>query len=157
MVGRGRRSDADDAGRRWFPGKPGIKGSDACHVVRGPTIRLRFREVLDKTVGCTGDFADGGVERGLVQLRRLVIAADLAHKLEGGGGNVVGRDGFSGAAEHFAAAAHICTLSYGEVARGRVRCARRAARRGRGGRRRSPRASAGTGPSSPAMRCGTGG
>src|SRR5258708_1618997 len=116
MVGRGRRSDADDAGRRRFPGKPGIKGSDACHVGRGPTIPLRFREVLEKTVACTGDFLDGGVGRGLVHLRWLVIAADLADKLEGGGGNVIGRDGFSGTAEYFDAAAHTWTLSYGEAA-----------------------------------------
>jgi hypothetical protein len=75
-----------------------------CGTVLSATVRLR--EVLQKTVGCASDFADRGVKRSLVQLGWLVKAADLADKLEGGGGNVVGSHWLSGAAEYFDASAH---------------------------------------------------
>ena len=67
---------------------------------------VRLREALKKTVCSTRDFAHRGVKCRLVQLRWLVIAADLADKLEGGGGNVVGSYRLSGAAEYFDASAH---------------------------------------------------
>ena len=77
---------------------------------------VRLREAIEKPVGSARDFADRGVKCRLVQLGWLVIAADLADKLEGGGGNIVGSHRFSGAAEYFDAAAHIyVTLSYEEV------------------------------------------
>ena len=75
-----------------------------CGTVLGATVRLC--EVLQKTVGCASDFADRSVKRSLVQFGWLVKAADLADKLEGGGGNVVGSHRLGRAAEYFDASAH---------------------------------------------------
>jgi hypothetical protein len=83
-------------------------------MVLGATVRLR--EAFQKTIRCASDFADRGVKRSLVHFGWLVIAADLADKLERGGRNIVGSHRFSGTAEYFDASAHTETLSYEEVA-----------------------------------------
>lgn len=80
--------------------------SNSRGVVRGAAVGLSFREAIEKTVGRARDFADCGIKDRLVQLGWLVIAADLADKLQGGGGNIVGSHRLGGAAEYFDAAAH---------------------------------------------------
>ena len=77
-------------------------------MVFGATVRLP--EALQKSVGSTRDFANRGLKRSLVHFGWFVIAADLADKLEGGGGNVVGSHRLGGAAEYFDASAHTANI-----------------------------------------------
>lgn len=61
---------------------------------------------MEETLGGSGDFFDGAVERGGVGLRWLVEAGDFAHELERGGANFVGSDGWIEIEERFDVAAH---------------------------------------------------
>src|SRR5579862_1103950 len=94
------------------PSAPAAPAALPASILWWPCATSSDAQHVEQAAGGLRHLPHGRVECLLVGLRRLAVAADLAHELQRRRGDLLASDGFIGTPEYFNAAAHTGSQHY---------------------------------------------